>query len=108
MKLNRLTVLVTILIVVSVGTNLLTMYKPEILKPPGEYHYMYENMFMNSVLWYRNVDTSMGMIDMGDAVVVVTEFGDPLNCMVVNIHTTAGIIRGACLPGEMTEEEPDE
>ena len=108
MKLNRLTVLVTILIVVSVGTNLLTMYKPDVLKQPGEYHYQYKGMFTDTVMWYRDDEGVMSMIDMNKSVVVVTDFGDPLNCMMLNIHTTSGIIPGVCLPGEKVEEEPPE
>jgi len=101
MKLNRLTVLITILIVVSVGTNIFTMFADDIEYIwPTEAKYVYTNMFDNSVLWYRQEGTNtLSMINMDKAVISITQLGEPVNCLQLNIHTTDGTIPGPCIQG---------
>ena len=97
MKINRLVVLVAILVVVSVSTNLLTMLKSADLIWPEESRVIVTEMFTHSVLWYRPKGTnSMAMIDMNDAVIVVSVFGAPMNCVKTEIHTPEFIIPGVC------------
>jgi hypothetical protein len=104
MKLNRLTVLVTILIVVSVGTNIFTLWDSGTFIPPTELKYKYTKMFENSVLLYRPAGTNgMAMLNMDGAVVTISEFGPPMNCAVLNIHTADGMIPGACVAGVLNE-----
>ena len=104
---KTLRTLITILIVVSVGTNLLTMLKSSNLIWPDETRFLYTEMFEHSVLWYRPYGTDiMAMIDMNDAVIVVTHYGAPLNCTKTEIHTPEYIIPGVCLEG--TELESNE
>ncbi len=98
MKLNRLTVLVTILIVVSVGTNIFTMSKHGTFAWPTEQRYDYTEMFGDSILMYRPQDTeSLAVISMTGSVITITNFGAPLNCVALDIHTPDGTIPGPCI-----------
>ena len=104
MKLNRLTVLITILIVASVGTNIFTMWHNDFKLMPSELTYQYPGMFKHSAIMYRPAGTEgLALIDMDTAVIRVTEFGAPLNCAVISIYTTSGIIDGACVEGVLDE-----
>jgi len=99
MKMNRQTVLLTILIVVSVGSNILNMFDAEIEYVwPSEAKYTYTGMFNDSVLWYRPEGTEgLAMINMDKAVISIVELGAPLNCAQINIHTKDGTIPGPCI-----------
>jgi len=110
MKMNRQTVLLTILIVVSVGSNILNMFDAEIEYVwPTEARYTYEGMFNDSVLWYRPEGTeSLGMINMDEAVITIVELGAPLNCAQLNIHTKDGTIPGPCIAPIESEAITDE
>ena len=104
MKLNRLTVLVTILIVVSVGTNIFAFQQNDWKVMPTELVYKFPAMFDDSAIIYRPEGSQgFSFIDMNKAVIVVTEFGAPMNCAVVNIVTAEGIIRGHCVEGELDD-----
>lgn len=107
MKINKQTVLITILIVVSVGTNIITMLgnKTEYVWPT-EARYQFEGMFDNSVLWYRQAGTNtLSMIDMDNAVISIVEIGEPANCAQLNIVTVEGVIPGPCIQGIETKEQ---
>lgn len=104
MKLNRLTVLVTILIVVSVGTNIFAFKANDLKIMPSELVYKFPAMFKDAAIIYRPEGSQgFSFMDMDKAVIVVTEFGDPLNCAAINIVTKEGIIRGNCVDGELDE-----
>lgn len=106
---KRINVLITALIVVSVGSNILNAIPPEKFKWPEVARYDYHNMFDDSVVFYRPKGSDgLAMIDMTDSIITVTKFGSPLNCMLLNIHTKDGLIKGDCVSHTDIAEPEDE
>ncbi len=105
MKVNRLSVLISALIVVSVSTNIFTMWPVEAYDWPAQQRYEYAGMFDDSLLMYRPAGTEgLAILDMDNAVITISEFGEPLNCAQLNIHTNEGTIPGPCIEGLILSE----
>jgi hypothetical protein len=85
------------------------MQKGDLFTWPTEDPYYYSDMFGDSVLMYRPPGTeALKVLDMTDAVIVVTNFGAPLNCLSLSIQTKEGIMRGDCLEHVIIEPTVNE
>ena len=100
---TRAGVLLAILCVVSVLANLhIAKFQNYIW--PTELRYRYSQMFLGSALMYRPAGTEgLALLDMDEAVITVTEYGSPINCAVLTIHTSTGSIQGECVEGRVYE-----
>lgn len=104
---NRTATLLVILCIVTVTANII-LTRPDKMIWPSELKYQYPSMFHGTALMYSQPGTEgWKLIDMNEAVVVVTEFGAPLNCAVINIVMPDGVIRGDCVQGILDGESEE-
>ena len=105
MKLTRLNILITALIVVSISSNIFTMWPRPAYDQSALHRYDFTDMFENSVLLFRPKGTErLSLINMDKAVITVTEYGPPLNCTLLEIQTLDGTIPGPCITGTISNE----
>ena len=71
---------------------------------PDEVEYRFNDMFLGGALMFRPKGTTgLKMIDFSNAIITVTEFGAPMNCAKMIIHTDVGMIAGECIEGRIYE-----
>lgn len=100
MKEKRQIVLLIILCVTSVMANFYINSLYSDMEWPESQRYFYDAMFDDSVLYYRPAGTDgLSMINMHEAVIVITEIGPPLACASLTIVTADGRIDGPCVKG---------
>ena len=94
-----------VLLFVSITANIaqyaLATSEPNIW--PEEQYYRYDDMFLGGALMIPRRDgTGWMILNLADAVITVTEFGPPLRCAMMQMHTEAGVIDGPCVEGAET------